>query len=654
MQMGVRLNGYVRLLALAAYCGCGFHAGAADAATETPLASTETLKKLSLEELMNLEVTSVSKRPEKLSETASAIQVITGEDIRRSGATSVPEALRLASNLEVARIDSRQWAITARGFNNALANKMLVLIDGRTVYTPLYAGVYWDVQDTLLEDIDRIEVISGPGATQWGANAVSGVINITTKSAKDTQGALLIGAGGTELRGLGGLRYGGELAPGVHYRVYGKYTDRDHSVLPTGQDTLDDWHLGQGGFRLDWDKGSADLLTVQGDTYDGSMAQAGTTVGTTVYTDVNGSNLLARWSRKLAENSDLQLQVYYDRTHRSIPNSIAQDLDTYDADFQHRFPLGAVHDIVWGLNYRLVGDDISHPVTFAFLPAQVTHRWYSGFAQDEITLRPDRLYLTVGTKLEHNDYTGFEVQPSVRLAWRPDGDQTVWSAVSRAVRTPSRIDRDFYAPAIAPFTLLQGGPNFVSEKLLSYELGYRVQPHRQLALALATFYNDYDDLRSIEPVNPPAVFPITLANGLKGKSYGAELTADYHVNERWGLRAGYTELRSHSEPKPGSLDRTSTRSVALDPNRQASLRSSLDLPGNVQCDATLRYVDSIAAQDVPAYTELDLRLGWHPAPAWELSLVGQNLLHDRHTEFGAAATRLEIERGVYGKIVWSF
>jgi iron complex outermembrane recepter protein len=634
---------------LTACCGYALLSQTA-AGAEPPLASSDALKKLSIEELMNLEVTSVSKRPEKLSETASGIQVVSAEDIRRAGATSVPEALRLAANLQVARVDSRQWAITARGFNNTLANKMLVLIDGRTVYTPLYAGVFWDAQDTLLEDIDRLEVISGPGATQWGANAVNGVINITTRSAADTQGALLIGAGGSELRTLGGLRYGGEISPDVHYRVYGKYAARGDSALPNGQDGGDDWHMAQGGFRLDRGSSDGDLLTVQGDVYDGTMEQALTTADT----EVDGHNLLARWSRRLAEDSDLQVQVYYDSTHRSIPNSITQNLDTYDLDFQHRFPLGGAHDVVWGLSYRLVEDDIVNPATLAFLPARVSQHWYGGFAQDEITLRPDELYLTLGAKLEHNDYTGMEVQPSVRLTWRPGEDQTLWSAVSRAVRTPSRIDRDFYAPATPPFTLLQGGPDFVSEKLLSYELGYRVQPHPQLALGVATFYNDYDDLRSVEPVNPPAPFPFVLANGLKGKSYGAELTADYHVTDTWRLRAGYTELRSHSEPKPGSLDRTSSRSVALDPHRQALLRSSLDLAGNVQCDLALRYVGSIDTQDVPAYTELDLRLGWRPTPAWELSLVGQNLLHDRHAEFGAAATRREIERSAYARIVWTY
>src|SRR5438552_3237702 len=428
------------------------------AQTNVAVGSASQLKQFSLEELLNLEVTTVSKRPEKLTEAASAIQVITQEDIRRSGASSIPEALRLASNLEVAQVDSRQWAISARGFNSTTADKLLVLIDGRTVYTPLYAGVFWDFQDTLLEDLDRIEVISGPGATLWGANAVNGVINITTKQAKDTQGVLLLGGGGTELRDFGGVRYGGALAPNLHFRVYGQYFDRDSMVFPTGQDAANDWHLGQGGFRLDWDASASTLLTLQGDLYDGRIAQPGTTGDITV----DGSNVIGRWSHTFAEDSDLKLQVYYDRTHRRIPDVFAEDLDTYDVDFQHRFPLGERHDLVWGLGYRLIEDDVSNSPILAFLPARVSRQWFSGFVQDEITLVKDRLHLTLGTKIEHNDYTGFEVQPSARLAWRLSQQQTVWAATSRAVRTPSRIDRELFAPGRPPFTLLTGGPDFVS------------------------------------------------------------------------------------------------------------------------------------------------------------------------------------------------
>ncbi|MCX6950925.1 MAG: TonB-dependent receptor plug domain-containing protein, partial [Verrucomicrobia bacterium] len=348
----VRPADYVRHPRLAALRGtlaCALLPLALAAQTPGPLPSPSALKKMSLEQLMDIQVTSVSKRPEKLSQTASAIQVITSDDIRRAGATSLPEALRLATNLEVAQIDSRQWAITARGFNNVFADKMLVLIDGRTVYTPLYAGVYWDVQDTMLEDLDRIEVISGPGATQWGANAVNGVINVTTKSARDTLGTLLVGGAGSELRNSAAVRYGAKVAPNLYYRVYAKYFDRGDSMRPNGRDAGDAWHMGQIGFRLDGDSAGGDPFTLQGDGYNGIIGQAGPDG-----IRVNGANLLGRWSRKFAENSDVKLQAYYDHTHRRIPNSFTQDIDTFDMDFQHRKPLGPAHDFVWGLSYRFV------------------------------------------------------------------------------------------------------------------------------------------------------------------------------------------------------------------------------------------------------------------------------------------------------------
>src|SRR5438045_242128 len=314
--------------------------------------SAEALKKLSIEQLMNLQVTSVSKRPERLSQTASAIQVITQDDIRRSGASSLAEALRLASNLQVAQLDSRQWAISARGFNSTAANKLLVLIDGRTVYTPLFSGVFWDVQEVPLADIDRIEVISGPGATLWGANAVNGVINVITKNAKDTQGLLFEGGSGSELHGFGGIRYGGTLSSNLHYRVYGKFFDRDSTVFHNGRDATNDWNMGQGGFRLDWDASEANLITLQGDYYGGRIAQAGTNGDI----DVSGGNVIGRWSHTISENSDFKLQFYYDQTHRDIPGTFAEDLDTYDVDFQHRFPIGEWNDIVWGLGYRWIED----------------------------------------------------------------------------------------------------------------------------------------------------------------------------------------------------------------------------------------------------------------------------------------------------------
>ena len=610
--------------------------------------SPKTLKQMSLEELMDIEVTSVSKRPEKLSGTASAIQVITGDDVRRSGATSIPEALRLASNLEIAQIDSRQWAITARGFNNLFADKMLVLIDGRSVYTPLYAGVYWDTQDTILADLDRIEVISGPGATQWGANAVNGVINITTKSAKDTQGGLLVGGGGTELEQSEEIRHGGQLAPNVYYRVYAKYFERGDSIRPAGRRSEDSWRMGQVGFRIDSIAKADTTLTLQSDVYDASMGQIGPD-----NIRANGGNLLGRWSRTLGTDSDMRLQAYYDRTHRRIPGSFIQNLDTYDLDFQHRLPLRGGHDFVWGLGYRLVEDDVANTASNAFLPPRVGRQWFSAFVQDEIPFYQDHLHLTLGTKLEHNDATGFEIEPSTRLAWTPDKRQTIWGAISHAVRTPSRIDLDLFSPAAPPYRIA-GSKNVVSEKLVAYELGYRVQVDPRLALSLATFYNDYNDLRSLEPISPPFAFPAFASSGLRGQSYGGELTADWRATPNWRVRAGWTELRAQSEQKPGDPGRSTRDSIVRDPSRLLSLRSVLNLTPKWNLDADARYVAPIKTQSVPGYTELNLSVGWQPKPNWEWTLVGQNLLHAEHAEFNTPGSRREIQRGVYAKVSWRF
>ncbi len=617
-------------------------------AQATSLPSASVLKQMTIEQLMDIEVTSVSKRPEKLSAVASAIQVITGEDIRRSGATSLPEALRLASNLEVAQIDSRQWAISARGFNNVFADKLLVLVDGRTVYTSLYAGVYWDVQDTVLEDIDRIEVISGPGATQWGANAVNGVINVTTKSAKDTQGALVTAGGGGELRTSAVAQYGGQIAPGTYYRVYAKYFDRGDSVRPNGQRSNDAWRMGQVGFRVDSTSTPDTALTLQGDGYDSSMGQVGPD-----NIRASGLNVLGRCTRSLAPNSDAKLQFYYDRTHRRIPGSFTQDLNTWDLDFQHRRPMGSAQDFVWGLGYRFVEDDVRNTPANAFLPARVGHQWFSAFAQDEVELSRDRLHLTFGTKVEHNDYTGFEAEPSARLAWTPDTKQTIWTAVSRAVRTPARIDRDLYSPAAPPFRIA-GGEKVVAEKLVAYELGYRLQPTASLNFSLATFINNYDDLRSLEPLTPPLAFPVESSSGLRGRSTGAELAAEWRATPAWRLRWGWTELRVHSEPQSGNNDRGTRDSIARDPNHQLSLRSLLALSATIDCDVDLRYVSAIGSTNVPGYAEADLRIGWRPTGGWELSLLGQNLLHAHHPEFNSPGSRREIQRGFYGKATWRF
>ena len=634
-----------RTLVIAFAVAASLGAARTAVAANTGGSSIGVLKTLSMEELMDIEVTSVSKRPEKLGETASAIAVVTQDDIRRSGATSVPEALRLAGNLEVVQINAAQWAISARGFNAPLSNKLLVLIDGRTVYSPLFSGVFWEVQDVLLEDIERVEVISGPGAMVWGANAVNGVINIMTKSAKDTPGLFVEAGGGTALREFGSVRYGGAISPNTYFRVYGKYANRESTVSATGQDPGNDWDQGQGGFRLDTQTPGGDMLTLQGDIYDNTVKLAGPQDLVT-----RGANVLGRWSRTLSADSNFKLQFYVDRVHRNSSTAFNDTLTTYDIDFQHQLPLGARHNLIWGAGYRVVRDDFRSG-TLGLSPERVSLDTSSAFVQDEIAVLPDRLHLTVGTKIEHNDYVGLEYQPGARLAWKLRDKQMVWAAVSRALRTPARVDRNYYIPPV-----FFGSPDLQSEKLIAYELGYRVQPHERVSLSVAIYYNDYDDIRSVEPANPPAPLPLVFRNGQKGESYGAETSAEYRVTDTWRLRASISELHLYIRPKPGSLDTTYGAAEAADSKHHLLLRSSLDLPRDLQFDATFRYISRIENLfvAVPGYCELDLRLAWQATTNLEASIVGQNLLHDRHPELGVAANRQEIERSVYAKIAWRY
>jgi iron complex outermembrane recepter protein len=613
----------------------------AQAQTNETLAAAEQLKRLSLEELLNVDVTSVSRRAEPLFTTPSAIQVISQEEIRRSGATSIPEALRLAPNLQVAQVDSRQWAISARGFNNGLANKLLVRIDGRTVYTPLFAGVFWDAQDMMLEDLDRIEVVSGPGGTLWGANAVNGVINITSKSARDTQGTLLTAGGGTFLEDFAAARYGTKLSEDVFVRVYGKYFDRGDTLLPSGADATNAWRMGQGGFRLDWLPASGDSLTFQGDGYGGAIEQP--QPGDTT---IDGQNVIGRWTHAMGENSECAVQLYWDRTWRRAP-TFSEELNTYDLDFQHRFPWGQRQILVWGGGYRLMADRVGNSAALAFIPPDRNLQLFSGFLQDEIALIPDRLKFTIGSKLEHNDYSGFEVQPSARLAWTPDERQTAWGAVSRAVRSPSRVDRDLFVPAAPPF-VIAGGSDFDSEKLIAYELGYRIRPWEPLMLSLAGFYNDYDQIRSLDTNT------FVLANGNRAQEWGLELSGQFQATSWWRLRGGYTFLDKDVEVKPGAQDLNRGRAEGNDPQNQFSLQSMFDLPWNLTLDFNLRYVDSLPMPPVPSYFTFDVRVAWQPVRNLEISIVGQNLWDEQHPEFGQPVTRQEIPRSVYGKVTWSF
>jgi iron complex outermembrane receptor protein len=598
---------------------------------------------------MKLDITSVSRRPEPYQQAAAAIQVITQEDIRRSGASSIPEALRLANNLQVAQIDSHSFAISARGFNSTSSDKLLVMIDGRSVYTTLFSGVFWDVQDYLLEDLDRIEVISGPGATLWGANAVNGVINIVSKSAKDTQGLLLTGGGGTELRDFGGLRYGGTLASNVFYRVYGKYFDRDSSAFANGKDGQDDWRMGRGGFRLDWEASERDLFTFQGDGYGGTENRP---IGDDL--KISGGNILGRWSRTVSDDSNFSLQLYYDRTHRDTPGTFVDDLDTYDLDFQHQLHWGDRQNIVWGLGYTFTHDVLRGSPGVKAVPSHLGQHVYSGFIQDEITLL-DNLFFTLGTKVEHNDYTHLEFEPSARLAWNVTTNQTIWSAVSRAVRTPSRIDKNLFAPANPPFVVLAGGHDFVSETVLAYELGYRVQLNKRISGSVSTFYNVYDHIRTINPTTR------RIENDVDGETYGVETDVSFQVLDCWRLRAGYTVLQENIHLKSGGVDVNRGLAEKSDPQQQVSFRSSLDLPGRTEFDLGLRWVDRLRTVSngtigsVPSYFSMDARFAWHATENLEFSIVGQNLLDNQHPEFGFPnANRHEIERSVYGKVTWRF
>jgi iron complex outermembrane receptor protein len=625
------------------------------------------LKSLSLEELMEVEVTSVSREPEKLFEAPASVEVLTGEEIRRSGATRLPEALRLAGNLDVAQKNSHDWGISARGFNTELANKLLVMIDGRTVYTPLFSGVVWDAQDVLLEDLERIEVVSGPGGSVWGANAVNGVISIVSKSARDTQGLYAEGDLGGVLQNSLGIRYGGRLTESSHYRVYAKTFERDREVLGSGEPSADSWNRRQAGFRFDADPSQRNSFTVQGDVYGGRDELAGGE------DSVSGRNILARWTHTVSEDSALNLQAYYDHTHLQQPvpafivngnalapaGSFRDDLDTYDLDFQHSVRASTRTRLIWGLGYRHTRDDVGNAPGLGFFPSHLSQNLYSAFAQGEYSIRPG-LSVTAGTKLEHNAYTGLEVEPSVRMQWARTPRQTLWAAASRAVRAPSRIDRDLVQPIPPYFTILRGGTEFQSETVIAYEAGWRMRFGLPADASVALFYNDYDDIRSTAP-NPATVLPFSFYNDIEGHKYGAELAATYRVREGWILRGAWTLLRGELHVSAGHTDLNNALNETADPEHMVSARSSIDLPGRTALDVMARWIGDrpghvgAAPATLESYYEADVRLGWQASDHLELSLIGRNLLHDQHAEYGFdAGTRTELQRDVIARLSWRY
>lgn len=647
---------------------------------------------LSIEELMNIQVTSASRRSQKLSEVPSAIFVITQDDIRRSGATSIPEALRMAPGVEVARIGTDKWAISIRGFNGRFADKLQVLMDGRSVYNPLFAGVQWEQQDTLMEDIERIEVIRGPNASVWGANAVNGVINIITKKAADTQGVLFSSGGGSFEHGFAGARYGGKINDDTYYRFYAKGFTRDNMKTTTGESANDQWHSARGGFRIDHSRG-IDQFTLQGDIFHnafGDHLNKTQLIAPVIQADSarghnEGGNIRFRWDRTLSERSSIMLQSYYDRVDYRLLTSSLFRAESFDIDFQHRFPLFERHDLTWGANYRLYHNKVFDNELISFSPRQQTNHMISTFIRDDITLIPEHLKLTLGSRFDHNDFTGWEIQPNARVMFTPDEKNSLWLAVSRAVRIPSRAENDIHfnartlgardipgLSALLPFpvlTQLTGGGNFNAEKLLAYEIGYRHQFSPHASVDIAAFYNDYSQLRDLSPnlqqlsfhssFPQHLILPIMLTNRGSGHTHGVEASADWRVNEKWRLQGSYSfiSMHIHSDSLLRQFDPTTGSADTVSPQHQVSARSNYDFSDRLQLNLWLRYVSSVDFYHLPGYTTMDAKAVYRPRKNVELFVVGQNLFSQNHREFVSdfiPSFPAYIPRGVYAGVEWRF
>jgi iron complex outermembrane recepter protein len=645
------------------------------------------LQQLSLEQLGDVEVTTVSKDPQQVLQTPAAVFVITQEDIRRSGATSIPEALRLAPGVEVAQIDGNHWSVAIRGFAGQFSKSLLVLVDGRSVYTPLFEGVYWDLPYVMIEDVERIEVIRGPGGTIWGSNAVNGVINIITKNAENTHGTLATLGSGSVDQGTGDVRYGGTVGKDFDYRIYGMGEIRGPEFHPDGDD-FDHWRMGQMGFRTDWKSGEKDTFTVQGDMYRGESGEsillgsffppAETAEQGEDY--VSGGNLLARWQHTTGEGSDIQIQTYFDRTNRQ-DFELGETRDTFDVDFIQHLRIHTDQELTWGLGARVSPSNfIQTSQGVNFLPAKQTDSIYSGFVQYELPIVRDKLTLTMGTKLEHNNFSGFDYQPSVRLLWTPTPHQSFWAAVTRAVRTPSRLDQDvqfdifdeFYTPSpgatpIPLYFQIEGDPKLKAEQLIAYEAGYRTQINSNVYVDFTAFYNSYDDLQGYEPPglaesvmgNPPSpylFFVLPYANVIEGHTVGTEIAPNWKITHWWQVRGSYSFLHMSLRDKPGFTDVGSLLGsyMGSSPSSLASFQSLFNLPKHFELDETFRYSSRLPAQAVPSYGTADVRLGWHLREGLEFSVVGQNLLQPSHAEFGGDPGPLVgIKRSIYGKITWT-
>lgn len=635
-----------------------------------------TLADLSVEELMNESVTSVSKKHTTVNQSPAAVAVVMQDDIRRLGVTTIPEALRLVPGVDVARISANQWAVSSRGFNSQFARSLLVMMDGRTLYTPAFAGVFWDVADTVMEDIDRIEVIRGPGATLWGANAVNGVINILTKSARETQGLLLSTTEGSEERFSGTARYGGQLGQDFFYRAYVKRFVRDGLVDNTGADARDDWDMWQSGFRTDWLTSPENAFTFQGDYYTATTRQNHREIQFTppfvreqlFEYDHHGVNVIGRWTHNFSPTSQLSLQAFFDHSLHEGRNS-DETRDTTDLDFQHRFAVGARHDIVWGLGYRNNAEYKTSSVNLQWAAARHSAHFHTAFVQDEIALVRDALKLIAGVKFERHEVIGLETQPGLRLLWMPTAHQTLWAGASRAARTPSgfetgaRLNNAVFQPAPSGPLMESarvGNPDLTSEELRAFELGYRFEPGSRWSLDLATFYNQYRDLiGSVPQPNrfeatpvPHILIPLLAANNDAANTWGAELAIQWRASDHWRLSADYSWLKTNMR-----LDKAREGDS---PQHQAHLRSYLTLAPRWELNTSLSYVSqlftSISRQHIPAYTQLDVGLTWRPTTSLELGVWGRNLLDGHHQEYASLQTsfRTEIPRSFLGRITWRY
>lgn len=639
------------------------------------------LTALSLEDLMNIEVTSVSKKEQKLSQTAAAVFAISAEDIRRSGAKNIPDLLRMVPGMDVAQIDNTMFAVSARGFNGRYANELLVLVDGREVYTPTFAGVFWDVLDLPLENIERIEVIRGPGGAVWGSNAVNGAINIITKSATDTQGAMIVAGGGNLGQAFGTLQFGDRLGKSTDYRVYTKYLNQDQLggfQTPIG---ADNWHMMRGGFRTDSTLTHSDSLMVQGDIYrgrEGLPTSVMTAVGAprqdvNTWVDLSGGFLQSTWKHVFSSRSETTLGISFDRYKRL--DVLGEDRNTFDLDFQHHFAWKKRHDIVWGVNYSRSDSNCLGSLTIFFVPAKSTFSNVGSFFQDEIALVPARLYFTVGTKVENNTYTGFNVMPTGRLVWMPGKDHTLWAAVSRAVRSPGTDDRNmhvyftgFPGPRGLPVMVgLISNPNFDDEHMMAYEAGYRTTVIKNVSFDLAAFYNFYSNRATmepiapyIEPVPPPLhlLVPATGRNLMSGETHGLEIAANWKVTDRWMLSPGYAFQGIHMYLRPPSADWASILvAQGSTPVHSAQLRSHVNLTQALSWDSSAYFVDHLRSAPIPGYTRVDTGITWRPGKTLALSIFGQNLADSEHLEFIDNLNSVKstlVGRSVYSAVTWHF